>query len=95
LLILDEALTGIDERISQRILDNIFDEKNPWTIIDISHQPDVILRTDKVHVLAEGRIVESGSPTQLAQSAKSVFSQLFPFLSANLRAGTARVGGGK
>jgi ATP-binding cassette subfamily B protein len=95
LLILDEALTGIDERISQRILDNIFEASNPWTIIDISHQPDVILRTDKVHVMAEGRIVESGSPTQLAQSAKSVFSELFPFLSANLRAGTARIGGGK
>jgi len=95
LLILDEALTGIDERISQRILDNIFEASNPWTIIDISHQPDVILKTDKVHVMAEGQIVESGSPTQLAQSAKSVFSELFPFLSANLRAGTARIGGGK
>jgi ATP-binding cassette subfamily B protein len=86
LLILDEAFTGIDERIAGRILERIFDPANRWTIIDISHEPEVVLRTATVHVLTGGRIKESGVPEALARDEASEFSQLFPYLCARLRA---------
>lgn len=88
LLILDEAFTGIDERIATKILDRVFDTANGWTIIDISHEPEVVLRTAVVHVLADGAIKESGSPAELAQRKLGEFAQLFPFLCASLRAGS-------
>jgi ATP-binding cassette subfamily B protein len=93
LLILDEAFTGIDERISQKILDRIFCDDYTGTIIDISHQPEVILRTETVYVMADGAIREHGSPQQLAADPDSEFSKLFPFLSANLRSGMPYQGG--
>lgn len=81
LLILDEAFTGLDERTSMAILEGIFAPENPWTIIDISHEGPVVTRAEQVYVLAEGRIVESGSPADLAAQTGSEFCKLFPELS--------------
>lgn len=81
LLILDEAFTGIDERTSLQILDAIFAEENGWTIIDISHEGAVVARAERVHVLADGRIVESGTTKELAARPEGEFVRLFPQLS--------------
>ncbi|MFY7953411.1 MAG: ATP-binding cassette domain-containing protein, partial [Armatimonadaceae bacterium] len=85
LLVLDEALTGIDEGTAQRILDAIFDPSQSWTIVDISHEPAVVMRADTVHVLANGKIVESGSAATLAADSDTEFARLFPRLSKQLR----------
>lgn len=87
LLILDEALTGIDEGTAQRILDGLFDASQTWTIVDISHEPAVVMRADLVHVLADGKICESGSASNLAADRDTAFAQLFPRLSKQLREG--------
>lgn len=87
LLILDEALTGIDEGTAQRILDGLFDPAQSWTLVDISHEPAVVMRANTVHVLADGRIVESGDATTLAADSATEFSRLFPRLSMQLREG--------
>jgi ATP-binding cassette subfamily B protein len=88
LLILDEAFTGIDERTSMKILDNVFAPEHHWSIINISHDSEVVLRTDTIHVLADGRILESGSPLTLASDENGEFAALFPHLSRRLRAAT-------
>lgn len=85
LLLLDEAFTGIDERVAATILDRIFDPEHKWTIIDISHEPEVVVRTEKVYVLADGRIKEVGSPSDLAQDPDSEFARLFPYMCSSLR----------
>ncbi|GAB4464799.1 MAG: ATP-binding cassette domain-containing protein [Armatimonadaceae bacterium] len=87
LLILDEALTGIDERIALRILKNIFAPQHTWTIIDISHEPVVVMQTAQVHVLADGRIVESGSIEELTSKDNGEFVHLFPHLTVQIRSG--------
>jgi ABC-type bacteriocin/lantibiotic exporter with double-glycine peptidase domain len=80
LLILDEGFTGIDEHDKLRILDEVYNPAYPWTIIDISHDPELVLRSHQVHVLAEGRILESGAPHELTRQRQGVFRQLFPSL---------------
>jgi ABC-type bacteriocin/lantibiotic exporter with double-glycine peptidase domain len=87
LLILDEAFTGIDERQTLMILDAIFDPINTWTIIDISHDSEVIIRTETVYVLTNGDITETGRLQSLAKDGDSQFSQLFPVLSRQIRGG--------
>ena len=87
LLILDEALTGLDESTSQRILDALFAPEHPWTIVDISHEPAVVQRADTVHVLADGRIAESGSVDELIQLPDGAFEGLFPALTRTRRVG--------
>lgn len=80
LLILDEAFTGIDERTKLLILDALLTPENNWTVIDISHDAEVVLRSDRVVVLADGVIVESAPPLELAQKQGSYFAALFPDL---------------
>ncbi|MBB6049084.1 peptidase domain-containing ABC transporter [Armatimonas rosea] len=85
LLIFDEAFTGLDENTTLAILDGLFAPENPWTIIDISHEGPVVTRASTVYVLAEGKIVESGSPQALAATPSSEFARLFPLLSRMLQ----------
>jgi ATP-binding cassette subfamily B protein len=85
LLIFDEAFTGLDENTTLAILDGLFAPENPWTIIDISHEGPVVTRASKIYVLADGKIVESGSPQGLAATENSEFVRLFPLLSRMLR----------
>ena len=78
LLILDEAFTGIDEQAKLRILDAIFAPERAWTIINISHDAEVVQHSQQAYVLAEGRIVEHGRPQELLQRPGSAFVALFP-----------------
>jgi ATP-binding cassette subfamily B protein len=85
LLILDEAFTGIDEHDKLHILDELYNPLYAWTIIDISHDPEVVTRSQIVHVLAQGRIVESGRTAELLRQRDGEFSRLFPSLSNHLK----------
>lgn len=80
LLILDEAFTGIDEQDKLAILEAIFRPEHRWTIIDISHDPEVVMRSSVIYVLSNGRIIESDTPQQLARAEASAFVRLFPNL---------------
>ncbi|MEB3206514.1 MAG: ATP-binding cassette domain-containing protein [Vampirovibrionales bacterium] len=83
LLILDEAFAGIDERTKLTILDALMAPENPWTILDISHDAEVVIRSQRILVLQDGKIQESGAPIALAQQKNSAFSKLFPDLAAS------------
>ena len=96
LLILDEAFTGIDEMTKLKIIQALFAPEHAWTVLDISHDAEVVMRSDKVYVLRQGRICESGTPADLAWRNESEFSTLFPDLASQIRMverrKTARVG---
>lgn len=85
LLILDEAFTAIEERTKLDILDSIYSPDLQWTVIDISHDADSILRSDKIVLLYQGKIVESGTPDQLIQRVDGRLEHLFPQLVQILR----------
>lgn len=85
LLILDEAFTGIDEKTKLKIIDALFAKDNKWTVFDISHDAEVVMRSDQVYVLSNGKISESGTPTDLAWRDQSEFGHLFPELARQIR----------
>jgi ATP-binding cassette subfamily B protein len=80
LLILDEGFTGIDEHDKLSILAELYSPRYPWTILDISHDPEIVTRAHVVHVLAQGRIVESGTPAMIQKKYNGEFARLFPSL---------------
>lgn len=84
LLVLDEPFTGIEENLKIELMQKIFDKNNPWTIIAITHDPEVVAVTDMMYVLRDGAIVEQGIPTELANDKTSECSHLFPDLSSFL-----------
>ncbi len=80
LLILDEAFTGVDEQDKIHILDELYSDKYSWTIIDISHDPEVIVRSSIICVLEDGEIIENVPADKLKDTEYSALRKLFPTL---------------
>ncbi len=85
LLILDEAFTAIEERAKLDILQSIYSDDNSWTIVDISHDADSIMLSNRIIVLSQGTIVESGTPHELIKRVDGRLEHLFPQLVQLLR----------
>ena len=79
LLIMDEGFVAIDEKTRLMILDAVYAPERNWTILAVTHIDEVVVRSDKIVVLSEGKIVESGRPIELAKTSGSRFAALFPY----------------
>ena len=82
LLILDETFSAIDIEAKSIILNFILDPGQPWTVILITHLPEVIQRVDQVLILHEGQIVEQGTPAALLRKPTGMLPKLFPTIGA-------------
>ncbi len=67
LLLLDELTSGLDAVTERQVLSAIRNISSGKTIVTISHRISGILDADTVHIMEQGRIMESGSPQALAQ----------------------------
>ena len=75
-LILDEATSSLDvptERAVQRALRTVLAER---TALIIAHRLSTVEIADRVLVLADGRVVEDGSPADLVDGGKGHFAAL-------------------
>jgi ATP-binding cassette, subfamily B, bacterial len=75
-LILDEATSSLDvpsERAVQRALRTVLTSR---TALIIAHRLSTVEIADRVLVLADGRVVEDGSPAELIASGKGQFAAL-------------------
>jgi len=75
ILILDDSLSAVDAETEKKILDALFElgrEKRrsglPWAMIIVSHRVSALGRADEVVVLEKGRIIEKGTPAELASA---------------------------
>lgn len=76
ILVLDEATNALDaesESLVQQALEDLM--KNRTTII-IAHRLATIRRADKIFVLSDGRIVESGSHGELFDKSDGIYGNL-------------------
>ncbi|MBY0449325.1 MAG: ATP-binding cassette domain-containing protein [Cyanobacteria bacterium] len=80
LLILDEALIGLDELKKTRLMSALLDKENTWTLIAVSNDPVVVMKMEQVALFANNRIEEQGDPKALIQDPKSNLNKLFPSL---------------
>ena len=68
LLILDDALSSVDNQTATEILSNLSAVGQRRTVIFISHQMSAASTADRILVMDQGRIVESGTHEQLLQA---------------------------
>lgn len=80
LLILDETFSAIDIDTRTHILNFILDKSRPWTVIFITHLPDVIRRAETVYIVHDGQVIEQGDPATLLKNKSGMLSKLFPVL---------------
>jgi ATP-binding cassette, subfamily B, multidrug efflux pump len=70
LLVLDDCLSAVDTETEEIILRNLqqYTERNRTTTIIVSHRISSLRNADKILVLEEGKIVETGSHEELLAS---------------------------
>lgn len=66
-LILDDALSSVDNQTATDILKNLSTGTQRKTVIFISHQMSAAAKADRIFVMAAGAIVQSGTHTKLLQ----------------------------
>jgi len=76
-LLIDEAFDGIEDAVKLAMLDDLFAWPH-WTIINVSHDPELVRMTNMVYVLDSGSICETAAPAELAHRRDSIFTSLFP-----------------
>jgi ATP-binding cassette subfamily B protein len=77
-LILDDALSSVDNQTATQILTNLSSGVRKKTIIFITHQLSAAATADRILVLDKGQIVESGTHAELLQQSgiyKTLWSQ--------------------
>lgn len=74
-LILDEATSGLDVLTEKQVIDNLLALKDK-TIIFVAHRLSIAERTDRIVVIDQGRVVETGSHQDL-MSCPGFYYQLF------------------
>lgn len=73
LIVFDEATSALDNESEAMIKKTIEDLKGDVTIIAIAHRLSTVMSSDKLLVLGEGRVLETGSPAELLSNKESYF----------------------
>jgi ATP-binding cassette subfamily B protein/subfamily B ATP-binding cassette protein MsbA len=67
ILLLDEPTSALDAESETQVVASMFELMRGRTTLIVAHRSTTIRRVDKVLVLEEGRLTESGSPAELLQ----------------------------
>jgi ATP-binding cassette subfamily B protein len=68
ILILDDALSSVDNQTATKILRNLSEGTARKTVVFISHQLSAAAMTDRIFVMDQGQIVQSGTHTKLIET---------------------------
>lgn len=75
-LILDDALSMVDTRTEEQILNQILNMRKTATNLIVSHRVSTISRADRILVLEQGKLAEQGTHTELLR-AGGVYANLY------------------
>jgi len=78
ILILDEPTSSIDAEAEFNIFNNIVEQYKDKTLIVVSHRFSTVRNTQKIIVLSEGKIIETGNHENL-MSKNGEYAKLFTF----------------
>ncbi|KAA6383294.1 MAG: putative Multidrug resistance-associated protein [Streblomastix strix] len=76
IVIMDEATASVDVQTDAKIHKTIKEQFVDKTVVIIAHRLNTIMNSDRIMVMADGRVAEIGKPKKLLQNKSSAFSML-------------------
>ncbi|MBO0343867.1 ABC transporter ATP-binding protein [Roseibium sp. CAU 1637] len=92
-LVLDEATSALDSEVEAVIQENLLELMEGKTVIAIAHRLSTISRLDRLVVMEDGRIVQTGTHDELLQQAGSLYARLWQRQSGGFLAVDQMTGG--
>jgi ATP-binding cassette, subfamily B, multidrug efflux pump len=77
ILILDDALSSVDNQTATAILNNLSEGTDRKTVIFISHQMSAAAMADRIFVMAAGEIIQMGSHGELLEEKGDLYDRLW------------------
>ena len=76
-MILDEATSSIDTRMEALVQDGVDKLMKGQTVFVIAHRLSTVVNADRIYVLKDGRIAESGTFGELSAVPESLFGTMW------------------
>ncbi len=70
IILFDEATSALDNETQSKIQEAINNLKGEYTILIIAHRLSTIIDSDKIFVVDDGKIIDSGSHKELLKNCK-------------------------
>jgi ABC-type multidrug transport system fused ATPase/permease subunit len=65
LLVLDEATSALDNKTESEIMNSVYSFQGDKTIIIVAHRHSTVEKCDKLYYLRNGKIIDSGMPSEI------------------------------
>ncbi|MES1908334.1 MAG: hypothetical protein MHM6MM_001289 [Cercozoa sp. M6MM] len=92
ILLLDEATASVDQETDRLVQETIRENFADRTTLTIAHRLETILDSDRVVVMADGRVEEHGTPAQLLANPDSLLKAMHDAANNNSEKDSASVG---
>ncbi|MGB4586865.1 MAG: ABC transporter ATP-binding protein, partial [Rectinemataceae bacterium] len=76
ILVLDDALSAVDAETEEKILQNLLVERKGRTNIIVSHRVSTLRHADRVLVLKDGTMIQSGSHEELLRDMDGFYAEI-------------------
>ncbi|GFO41064.1 multidrug resistance-associated protein 1 [Plakobranchus ocellatus] len=73
ILVLDEATAAVDLETDSLLQETMRTEFKDCTVLTVAHRLNTVIDYDKIMVLDNGTILESGSPNDLLKNTRGTF----------------------
>lgn len=87
-VVLDEATSNVSTEFDEKIQQTLRDEMSHCTILTVAHRLHTVMKSDRIFVMDNGRVAESGRPKDLLRRASllsALVDETGPSTAAHLR----------